>query len=162
MLNKIIKGWWNYFRQDNYYRRAKSKIRGKVMMKRRGRPRKKDKKTERFTVWVNSQAKEKLAAEAALLGIALSAYAGDRLSREREIYMARSDRARLLSLRFQLHKLSANLERIAQALECLAGSNKQIAPPRLGWLQEVSDEVARRLADLDQNLYELRPFHPGE
>jgi hypothetical protein len=56
--------------------------------KKRGRPRKKEKKTERCTVWLAPETKRKLTSEAAHLGIRLSTYAGVRLSREREVYMA--------------------------------------------------------------------------
>jgi hypothetical protein len=130
--------------------------------KKRGRPRKREKKSERFTVWVSPGIREKLTEEASQLGIALSAYAGDRLSREREVYIAVPDRKQLANLRFQLHKMDANLERIASALEHLIASRKLTNPPSLEWLEHVSDEVCRMLAQLGQNLYEVRPFNASE
>lgn len=114
-----------------------------------------------MTVWVSSSTKERLTGEADELGIALSAYAGDRLSRDREVYIAEADRKQMASLRFQLFKLDSNLERIAGALENLA-ARKQVNLPPLGWLERVAEDVSRQLAQLDAGLYELRPFNPGE
>lgn len=114
-----------------------------------------------MTVWVSSSTKERLTGEADELGIALSAYAGDRLSRDREIYIAEGDRKQMANLRFQLFNLDSNLERIAGALENLAAHRQGNLPP-LAWLERVAEEVSRHLAHLDANLYELRPFNPGE
>jgi len=129
--------------------------------KTRRRPRQREKKSTRMTVWVSSSTKERLTGEAGELGIALSAYAGDRLSRDREVYIAEGDRKQMASLCFQLFKLDSNLERIAGALENLA-AREQVNLPPLGWLERVAEDVSRQLAQLDAGLYELRPFNPGE
>lgn len=128
--------------------------------KRRGRPRKLDKKTERCTVWLEPATKARLEAEAARLGLTLSAYAAGRLSRPREIYMAAADRGRLDAARFELHKIRACLERICSALECLAALREKVGPLRLDWLREVTEVVRARAAALDGGLYEIRPFRP--
>ena len=114
-----------------------------------------------MTVWVSSVTKGKLTGEADELGIALSAYAGDRLARDREVYIAEGDRRQLANLRFQLFKMDANLGRIAGALENLA-THREAKMPKLDWLERVAEEVSRRLAQLDDDLYELRPFNPGK
>lgn len=130
--------------------------------KKRGRPRKKDKKTERCTVWLAPETKRRLAGEAAQLGIKLSAYAGDRLSREREIYMAVADRGQLEAVNFRLHKTNACLERIAAALEHLSASRGEVQPPPLDWLREVVGVVRKQASSLGDNLYLIRPFNPEE
>jgi hypothetical protein len=130
--------------------------------KKRGRPRKKEKKTERCTVWLAPETKRKLTSEAAHLGIRLSTYAGVRLSREREVYMAEADRGRLEALGFRLHKTNACLERIATALEVLSASGGEAEPPPLEWLREVTELVRRQALALDEGLYSIRPFRPVE
>lgn len=130
--------------------------------KKRGRPRKKEKKTERCTVWLAPETKRKLAGEAAKLGIRLSAYAGVRLSRDREVYMAEADRGRLETVGFRLHKTNACLERIATALEVLSASREGVAPPPLEWLREVTELVRTQALAVDEGLYEIRPFRPEE
>jgi hypothetical protein len=132
----------------------------KMPTKTRRRPRQREKKSTRMTVWVSPPIKERLTGEADELGIALSAYAGDRLSRDREVYIAEGDRKQVATLRFQLFKLDSNLGRIAGALENLA-ERGQVSLPPLGWLERVTEEVSRQLAQLDAGLYELRPFNPG-
>jgi hypothetical protein len=121
-----------------------------------------EKKTERCTVWLAAETKRRLAGEAARLGIKLSAYAGGRLSREREVYMAEADRGRLEVVRFGLHKTNACLERIASALECLSASKTEVASPPLDWLREVTEVVRRQALALDDELYEIRPYRPEE
>jgi hypothetical protein len=130
--------------------------------KKRGRPRKKEKKTDRCTVWLAADTKRRLAGEAARLGIKLSAYAGDRLSHEREVYMAEADRGRLEAVGFRLYKTNACLERIATALEVLSASREEAEPPPLDWLREVTELVRGQVQALDEGLYEIRPFKPGE
>ena len=130
--------------------------------KKRGRPRKKEKKTERCTVWLAPETKRRLAGEAARLGIRLSAYAGVRLSRDREVYLAEADRGRLEALGFRLHKTNACLERIATALEVLSASREGAEPPPLEWLREVTELVRRQAQALDKGLYDIRPFRPVE
>jgi hypothetical protein len=130
--------------------------------RKRGRPRKKEKKTERCTVWLAPATKRRLAGEAARLGIRLSAYAGVRLERDREVYMAKADRGRVEAICFRLHKTNACLDRIATALEVLSASGEGEAPPPLEWLREVTELVRRQARALDEGLYEIRPFRPEE
>jgi hypothetical protein len=130
--------------------------------RKRGRPRKKEKKTERCTVWLAPATKRRLAGEAARLGIRLSAYAGVRLERDREVYMAEADRGRVEAICFRLHKTNACLDRIATALEVLSASGEGEAPPPLEWLREVTELVRRQARALDEGLYEIRPFRPEE
>jgi hypothetical protein len=125
--------------------------------KKRGRPRKTEKKSSRFTVWVSSETKDKLTREAEEVGVPLSSYAGDRLSRAREVYIAEADRKHLANVRFQLFKIDSHLQRLAVALEYLA-AQKQAELPSLDWLERVAQEASRQLAQLDGGLYELRPF----
>lgn len=129
--------------------------------KKKRRPRQREKKSTRMTIWVSSATKERLTGEADELGIALSAYAGDRLAHDREVYIAEGDRKQLANLRFQLFKMGSNLGRIAGALENLVAAEPVNLPP-LHWLERVTEEVSRRLAQLDADLYDLRPFNFGE
>lgn len=117
-----------------------------------------EKKSERLTVWVTPKMKQRLAREAKKLGVTLSNYAGDLLANEPLIYMAEADRDHLLSTRFHLFKIGANHDRIAAALERLARSQGDTAPPQLDWLREASEELRWSLSKLDHDLYVTRPF----
>jgi hypothetical protein len=130
--------------------------------KKRGRPRKKERKTERCTVWLSAETKRRLAAEAARLGIGLSAYAGVRLSCDREVYMAEADRGRLEAVGFRLYKTKACLDRIATALEVISASREEAEPPPLEWLREVTELVRGQAQTLNEGLFEIRPFRPVE
>jgi hypothetical protein len=120
------------------------------------------KKSERITVWVGRDEKKRLAREAKRLKVALSNLVGDRLTRERDVFIAELDRDQLVDTRFQLHKIGADLGHISRALSVLCAAEKGGPAPDLGWLREVAEELRRRLRKLDQDLYEIRPFKPGK
>jgi hypothetical protein len=117
-----------------------------------------EKRSERVTVWITPKTKRRLAQEAKQKGLTLSNYAGDMLTGEKLVYMAKADRDHLLSTRLHLFKIGANYDRIAAALERLAKSQDDANLPQLDWLKEASEQLRRSLSKLDQDLYVIRPF----
>lgn len=107
-------------------------------------------------VWLPVSLKSRLKREAKKLNKPLSRFIAERLAQEHTIYMAKAERDEIVLVRFQLHKIGADIAQMEGALKLLLKDDERLITD-LGWLKSVGEELKRTLGKLDHLLVEIQP-----